>query len=397
MGASMKAFKIKENIYWVGGIDWDLRDFHGYTTERGSTYNSYLIIDEKVVLIDTVKHYLFDEMVSRISSIIEPEKIDYIIAQHVEMDHSGSLEKLLKLAPNAKIITSNFGEKGLKKHFPNISSYNVVKTGDTLSTGKFTLTFIMETMVHWPDNMGTYLNEEKILFSQDAFGQHVASFERFSKDFPKDILFEEAAKYYANIVLPYGGQLQKVLEQASKIDIDLICPSHGLIWDSYISEIVQKYNKWSKNEVDEKAVIIYDTMWESTKKLAYAVAEVFEELRIPFELLNLKVNNNSNIITKLIETKYIAVGSPTLNSNMLPTVGGFLTYLKGLAPKNRVGFAFGSYGWGGQSIGDVEKLLSSIGFKMLPSFSCNYIPQKEDIEKMKTQLKDGILSFKNSN
>ncbi len=390
----MKAFKIKDNIYWVGGIDWDLRDFHGYTTERGSTYNSYLIIDEKVVLIDTVKHYLFDEMIGRISSVINPEKIDYIIAQHVEMDHSGSLEKLLKLTPNAKIITSSFGEKGLQKHFPGISSYNVVKTGDTLNIGKYSLSFIMETMVHWPDNMGTYLKDEKILFSQDAFGQHLASYERFTKDFPKEILFEEAKKYYANIVLPYGGQVQKVMEMASKIEIDMICPSHGLIWNSYIDEIVSKYNKWSKNEVDERAVIIYDTMWESTKKLAYAIAEVFEELNIPFDLLNLKVNNNSNIITKLIEAKYIAVGSPTLNSNILPTVSGFLTYMKGLAPKNRVGFAFGSYGWGGQSIGDVDKILSSIGFKMLPSFSCNYIPKSEDIEKLKIQLKEAISQLK---
>lgn len=390
----MKAIKIKDNIYWVGGIDWDLRDFHGYTTERGSTYNAYLIIDEKVVLIDTVKHYLFDEMLSRISSIIDPSKIDYIIAQHVEMDHSGSIEKLLSLAPNAKIITSNFGEKGLKKHFTSISSYNVVKNGETLCIGKYNLTFIMETMVHWPDNMGTYLNEEKIFFSQDAFGQHLASYERFASEFPKDILSEEAKKYYANIVLPYGGQVQKVLAEASKVDIDLICPSHGLIWDKYIDEIVTKYNKWSKYEVDEKALIIYDSMWDSTKKLAYSIAEVFDELNIPYELLNLKVNNNSNIITKLIDAKYIAIGSPTLNSGILPTVGSFLTYLKGLAPKNRIGFAFGSYGWGGQSVPELEKILISMGFTIIPSFSCNYIPDDEAINKLKLHLKNYLNPLK---
>ncbi|MFN3411785.1 MAG: FprA family A-type flavoprotein [Exilispira sp.] len=390
----MKAFKIKDNIYWVGAIDWDLRDFHGYTTERGSTYNSYLIIDEKIVLVDTVKHYLFEEMLGRISSIIDPSKIDYIIAQHVEMDHSGSLEKLIKIAPNAKIITSSFGEKGLKKHFSSINLYNVVKNEEILNTGKYNLTFIMETMVHWPDNMGTYLKEEKIFFSQDAFGQHLASFERFAKDFGKDILFEEAKKYYANIVLPYGGQVQKVLKQASKLDIQIICPSHGLIWNDYIDEIVAKYDKWSRYEVDEKAVIIYDTMWESTKKLAYAVAEVFEDLDIGYELLNLKVNNNSNIITKLIDARYIAIGSPTLNSGILPTVGSFLTYLKGLAPKNRIGFAFGSYGWGGQSVPELEKILSTMGFNMIPSFSCNYIPLAEDIIKLKQQLKNSLISLK---
>ncbi len=390
----MKAFKIKDNIYWVGGIDWDLRDFHGYTTERGSTYNSYLIVDEKITLVDTVKYYLFDEMVSRISSVIDISRVDYIIAQHVEMDHSGGLTKLLKLAPNAQIITSNFGEKGLRKHFPEILTYKVVKNGETLSTGKYNLKFIMETMVHWPDNMGTYLENEKILFSQDAFGQHIASYERFAKDFPKEILFEEAKKYYANIVLPYGGQVQKVLKEASKLEIEMICPSHGIIWDRYIDEIVKKYDYWSSSEVEERAVIIYDTMWGSTKKLAYAVAEVFEELQIPFELLNLKVNNNSSVMTKLTEAKYIAVGSPTLNSNILPTVGGFLTYLKGLAPKNRIGFAFGSYGWGGQSIGEVEKILSSMEFKMLPSFSCNYIPTDEEIIRMQNQIKQYILNSK---
>jgi len=392
----MKAFKIKENIYWVGGIDWDLRDFHGYTTERGSTYNSYLIVDKKVVLVDTVKHYLSDEMVERIKSVIDPSKIDYIIAQHVEMDHSGSLEKIISLAPTATIITSPFGEKGLRQHFPSIKSYKVVKNLETLSTGKYTLTFILENMVHWPDNMGTYIREENLLFSQDAFGQHIASYQRFASEYPEGILFEEAKKYYANIVLPYGNQVKKVLEQAKPLKIEMIAPSHGLIFDKYIDKIFELYTKWAENRTDEKAVIIYDTMWESTKKLAHAVSVVFESLDIPYELCNLKVTNFSNCITRLIDSKYIAIGSPTLNSSIYPSVAGFLNYMSGLCPKNRVGFAFGSYGWGGQSIPKVEEILKQLNFDVIPSFSCQYIPFEDSLDKLKKNLADEILKRKGS-
>lgn len=382
----MKAVKIKEGIYWVGGIDWDLRNFHGYLTQRGSTYNAYLIIDEKITLVDNVKYYLFNEMIERISSIIDPEKIDYIIQNHVEMDHSSSLPMLKAICPKAKIFTSPNGEKGLKLHYRKDWEYHAVKHGENISLGKRSITFVHTPMVHWPDNMLSYCPEEKILFSNDAFGQHIASSERFDDEYPINIILEEARKYYANIVLPYGKQVQKVLEAAGGLDFDTICPSHGLIWRKHLKDIITEYHKWATNEAEEKALIIYDTMWKSTEKMAAAIREAFEALDIPVHMANLQYNHISDIMTELITAKYVCIGSPTLNNNILPTVAAFLTYMKGLAPKDRIGLAFGSYGWGGQSVGIVEDILKECSFNLLPSFKVQYIPSAEQLNDITQQL-----------
>jgi len=386
----MKAVKLKENIYWVGGIDWDIRSFHGYLTPRGTTYNAYLIIDDKVTLIDTVKHYLFDEMLSRISSIIDPAQIDYVVSNHVEMDHSGALPRIMEVAPKAEIITSPNGEKGLKAHYQGDWEYTVVKSGDNLNLGNKNLTFVQTPMVHWPDNMVTYLIEEKILFSNDAFGQHIATSERFDDQIGLDILLEEAGKYYANIVLPYGSQVQKALETVSTLDIEIIAPSHGIIWRSQIPSILKEYHKWSSNETDNKAVIVYDTMWGSTEKMAYAVENAFEAKGINTRMLNLKVNDISEVMTEVLTAKYICVGSPTLNNNMLPTVAAFLTYLKGLAPKNRIGLAFGSFGWGGQSVSQVEEVLKGAGFELMEQVKLPYIPGKDLLEQITRKIEEGL-------
>jgi len=387
----MKAHEIKKGIYWVGGIDWKLRNFHGYSTERGSTYNAYLIIDEKITLVDTVKHYLYDEMLARIKSIIDPAKIDYVVCNHVEMDHSGSLPFILKEASNATVIISPLGEKGIKKHFTIDVPLKVIETGETVSIGKRSLQFITTQMVHWPDSMATYIAEEKLLLPNDAFGQHIASDERFDDEIDHDILMHEATKYYANIVLSYGKQVQKFLQAASSLDIDMIAPSHGLIYRTHINEIVGLYDTWSKNECEEKAIIIYDTMWESTEKMACALRDLFEELNIQCELKNLSVEHISDVITSLISAKYICVGSPTLNNEMLPTVAGFLTYLKGLAPKNRIGIAFGSYGWGGQSVQKIEEILEASKFDIpVRGLRIQYIPQEKDLQEFKEKVKTAL-------
>lgn len=385
----MNPRQLSENVFWTGGIDWNLRDFHGYTTNRGSSYNSYLVKDEKIVLIDTVKHYLFDEMLSRISKIAEPSKIDYIISNHVEMDHSGSIPKLLEIAKNAVVITSPMGEKGLRSHFGDIPM-KVVKTGDTFSSGKMEFTFVQTPMVHWPDNMVTYLKNEKILFSNDAFGQHIASTERTDQEYPLEIAIEEAKKYYANIVLPYSEQVKKAMEALKGLEIEMIAPSHGIAWKSRISEILKHYEKWSSGITSGKALIIYDTMWDSTKKMAYAVMSGFEEAGIPSEIVSVKNTDISDIMTKIMESEYVCVGSPTLNRNMLPTVSAFLTYMKGLSPKKRKGLAFGSYGWGGESISQVEGALKEAGFEMLESIKMQYIPGKEDLEGIKNKIKGAV-------
>lgn len=386
----MKAIPITDNIYWVGGIDWDIRTFHGYRTPRGTTYNAYLIIDEKITLVDTVKHYLFDEMVSRISDIIDPAKIDYVISNHVEMDHSGGLPRIMELAPNAKIFTSPNGEKGLKAHYKENWDFTIVKSGETLSLGKRSLTFVHTPMVHWPDNMVSYMPEEKILFSNDAFGQHIASAERFDDQIPLDIILEEASAYYANIVLPYGGNVQKAQQSLSGLDIKVIAPSHGIVWRSNIENIIKEYQKWSSNETDNKAVIVYDSMWHSTEKIAYAIQEGFENKGVTTKMMNLQTNDISAIMTQVLSAKYICVGSPTLNNNMLPTVAAFLCYLKGLAPKKRIGLAFGSYGWGGQSVGQVEESLKSCGFELMDQVRIQYIPDAGQLRDVSKKIEEVI-------
>ncbi len=380
----MKNVELKPGIYWVGGIDWNLRDFHGYMTPRGSTYNAYLIVDEKIVLVDTVKHYMFHEMLERIQAIIDPSKIDIIVSNHVEMDHSGSIPKLLVYCPDAKVITSVQGEKGLKRHFKADWDFQVAKSGDTINIGKRNLHFVHVPMVHWPDSMVTYIPEDKILLSNDAFGQHIATSERFDNQIDWGIVKEEAAKYYANIVLPYGVQVTKALEVLSSLEIDIIAPSHGIIWKDRIPEILVEYQKWSSHEPEEKAVVVYDTMWHSTERMASKIAEGLEEEGISVKVYNLKISDISDIMTHVLTSKYVIIGSPTLNNGYMPTVGAFLTYVKGLKPKRKIGFAFGSYGWSGQAPGLIEDEMKNIGWEVpFEKIRINYIPDSEELEDVK--------------
>lgn len=378
----MKAVSMKEGIYWVGGIDWNLRSFHGYSTQRGSTYNAYLIVDEKITLIDTVKGYLADEMISRISSIIDPSSIDYIVSNHVEMDHSGALPRMMEIAKNATIITCASGEKGLRAHYKKDWSFKVVKSGDKLELGKRSLEFLLTPMVHWPDNMVCYMPQEKILFSNDSFGQHLASSERFDDEYPIDIVMEEARKYYANIVLPYGMQVQKELEAAKGLDIGMIATSHGIIWRKHIPEIVSLYADWASNRTSKKAVIVYDSMWKSTEAMASRIKSAFEEKGYVIRFLHLEHNHISDVMTEIMDAEYICVGSPTLNNNMLPTVAAFLAYMKGLAPKGRKAIAFGSFGWGGQSIGLVKSELELAGCDVVAEIKQQFVPSTDELDNI---------------
>ncbi|HBE01458.1 MAG TPA: MBL fold metallo-hydrolase [Spirochaetia bacterium] len=388
----MLPVKLRENVYWTGGIDWDLRNFHGYLTQRGSTYNSYLIIDEKITLIDTVKHYLADEMLARISKIIDPSRIDIIISNHVEMDHSGSIPAVKKIAPRAKIYTSApQGEKGLFRHFREKWEFIPVKTGDTLSIGSRTLAFIQAPMVHWPDNMAVYSSFDNILFSNDAFGQHYASSERFDDECPNDILMHEAKKYYANIVMPYGAQVQKVLEALKGIAPDMVAPSHGIVWRKNFTALLESYKKWSLYQNRKYACIVYDTMWHTTAKIAQVLEAAFAEKNIPVKMFNLQNTHISDIITEVLEAEYICLGSPTLNKNILPTMAAFLAYLKGLAPKNKKSLIFGSWGWGGESLKILEAAVQDCGFTVLGEpIGCQYIPDQEELSVMKEKILKSI-------
>ncbi|MDR0434818.1 MAG: FprA family A-type flavoprotein [Gracilibacteraceae bacterium] len=386
----MKPVKVADNIWWVGAVDWDTRNFHGYSTLRGSTYNAYLVIDDKITLIDTVKASFYDEMTARISEIIDPAKIDVLISNHVEMDHSGALPLLMEKLPRAVIYTSAAGEKGLRLHYKKDWNFQVVKTGDVLNTGRRSFTFVNAPMVHWPDNMLTYCPEEKILFSNDAFGEHLASAERFADEAPLGIVEEEAAKYYANIVMPYGAQTQKALAAAAGLDIRIIAPSHGLIWRRDIKTVMDWYNKWSSDQPENRAIVVYDSMWHSTETMALRVGDALEHAGVPAKMCNLKTTHISDIMTAVLISKFVFVGSPTLNNGIMPTVSQFLTYLAGLAPKNRIGFAFGSYGWGGQSVGIVERIMREAGVEMLDSVRIQYVPTEEQLRSLSEHVAQGV-------
>ncbi len=386
----MNTKKLKEGIYWVGGIDWNIRNFHGYLTQSGTTYNAYLIIDEKITLIDTVKPGFENEMLARISNIIDPSKIDYIVSNHVEMDHSGALPKMMELAPNAKIITCPKGCAGLKLHYKKDWDFKVVKTGDSISIGKRTLQFILTPMVHWPDNMLTYIPEEKILFSNDAFGQHLATSVRFDDEYPLDIIMLEARKYYANIVLPYPKPVKNALEAAGNLDIEIIAPSHGIVWRQNVDKIIKKYHNWVSNKVSKKALIIYDTMWKSTEKIAKEIQTVFEDAGYAAPIFNLQFNHMSDIMTEVLTAEYVCIGSPTLNKNIMPSVAGFLTYFQGLAPKGRKGIVFGSYGWGDQSIPKISEFLINSGIEIIDTYKVKFIPGNEELAHIREQLAEKI-------
>jgi anaerobic nitric oxide reductase flavorubredoxin len=376
---------LKEGINWVGVVDWNIRDFHGYVTNRGSTYNAYLIRDDKIALVDTVKSTFSNELVEKISEITNLEKIDYIIVNHVEMDHSSSLPVITKLAKNAKIIASQRGKEALCEHYgADFERVETVKTGDELKLGKKTLQFLEAPMLHWPDSMFTYLVEDKILMPNDAFGQHIASSERFDDQVDENMLMEEARTYYANILMPFGPLITRKIQEVVKlgIPIDIIAPSHGIIWRKEPSKIINAYLNWSSGTSKQKAVIVFDTMWGSTDKIARAIADGMVNQGIEVKILKLRATDRTDVVTEILEAKAVLVGSPTLNNQMFPTLSSFLTYITGLRPKGKLWGFFGSYGWGGGAVKDMVETAKKAGFEVYePSIEVKYVPDKEDIKK----------------
>lgn len=379
----MEATKIKDGVYWVGAIDWDLRLFHGYSTPLGTTYNAYIIIDEKITLIDNVKEKYTNEMIKRISSIVDPSKIDIVISNHGEPDHSGSLPSLLKLAPKAKVYSAfPNGVKILNAHYGDLPIVPV-KSGDSISIGKRTLKFIHAPMVHWPDNMVTYCPEDKILFSNDIFGQHIATSKRFDDEVDLNLALNEAKKYYANIVLPYTNQANKISDAVKGLDFNIIANSHGIIWRSHISEILQLYEDIISVKKKEKAVVVFDSMWGNTEAMAKTITEAFRETGVEVYYTNILLAHESDLIVQMMDSKYIAVGSSTLNNGLLPPIASLLCYMKGLQPKGLKYIAFGSYGWGGQSIGLIEKEFKEMDFEpLLPPVKFQYKPKPEELQKL---------------
>jgi flavorubredoxin len=378
------AVKVSEHVYWVGAIDWTIRDFHGYTTPHGSTYNAYLIMADEITLIDTVKKPFMDEMLSRIKSIVDPSKIKYIISNHSEMDHSGCLIEVIDLIKPKKVFASGMGTKTLKELFHDQREITAVKDGETLSLGNMELTFMETRMIHWPDSMFTYLAKDQLLFSQDAFGMHWATQERFADELPTAALEYEAATYYANIVLPYSPIVLKALDKvaASGMKIKIIAPDHGPIWRKDLGVIIELYKKWALQKPTAKAVVVYGTMWHSTEKMARAISESLAGAGIQVKLLSMNETHRSEVVYEVLNAGALIVGSPTLNNNILPQMADVMTYLKGLKPVNLIGAAFGSYGWSGESVKDLEGLLRAMKVEIAAeAVSVKNVPDSGVLEK----------------
>ncbi len=380
----MQSIEIKNNIFWVGAVDWDVRDFHGYSTPDGSTYNAFLLKDEKTVLFDTVKKGFKEDHLKHLSQVIDPEQIDYIVVNHVEMDHTGCLPEIMEIARPEKLICSSQGKKALLAHFHREDwPYEVVKTGDEISTGTKTIKFIETRMLHWPDSMFSYIPEEKLLISQDAFGQHWATGERFNDQVNASELRYQAAKYYANILLPYSSMVERLLSeiQAMGLEFDMIAPDHGLIWRSNAEQVVDWYSEWCKQTPCKKALVVFDSMWRSTEMMAKSVADGLMAEGVSVRVLNLDVSHRADVMTELLDAKAVLLGSSTLNNGMLPRMADVLAYMKGLRPQGKIGAAFGSYGWGGEAVRLLNSAMEEMKIEVVdPGVRVNYVPTDEDLK-----------------
>jgi flavorubredoxin len=378
----MRPVEIAKGIYDVGVIDWNIRDFHGYSTYRGTSYNAFLIVDEKIALIDTVKKNYSDQLIDNISKIIDPKKIDLVISNHTEMDHSGGLPRVMhRIGEDKPLYCSKMGAKNLARHFDQKWNYHALGTGETLSLGNRTLTFLETRMVHWPDSMFTYLKEDKILFSSDGFGQHYAGHERFDDQIGDDIMLH-AKKYYANILLLYSPLILKLLDEVSRmgLEIDMICPDHGIIWRQNPGRIIDAYAKWARQDPEKKAVVVYDTMWHSTEAMADEIAAGIADEGVSVRPIHIRSSHRSEIMTEVLDAAAVVVGSPTLNNQLFPTVSDFLVYMKGLKPVNKIGAAFGSYGWSGEAVKLINEELEAMKFDVIdPGIRIQYVPEKEGL------------------
>jgi flavorubredoxin len=362
-----KAVKLTDRVYWVGAIDWTIRDFHGYTTKRGSTYNAYLILADKITLIDTVKAPFKDELLARIASVVNPEYIDVIVSNHSEMDHSGCLGEIIDLIKPEKVYASAMGVKTLKELFHFNTAITPVKDGETVSLGNRNLSFMETRMLHWPDSMISYLCEEEILFSQDAFGMHLATAERFADEIDPSILQYEGATYFANILLPYANLVAKLAERlaASGWTFRMVAPDHGPVWRKDISSIVAGYSRWAARKPKMQAVVVYGTMWHSTEEMARHIGEGLASEGAIVKLMSMDAFHRSDVAYEILDAGALVVGTSTLNNNMLPGMADILTYLKGLRPANLIGASFGSYGWSGEGAGQIMEVLKEMKIEMV--------------------------------
>jgi len=384
----MKAVELKKDVYWVGALDWAVRDFHGYETPRGTSYNNYLVLDDEITLIDTVKYDFAEITIKNIMAVVDPAKIKNVIINHIENDHVTSLDRIMAYAPDATIYITEKGRRGLERFF-DLAQWKVktVKSGDTLCTGKKTFRFIETPMLHWPDSMVTYLHDDKILFTQDAFGQHIASSGRFDDEFVaeySDADLEDAViEYYANILMPFGQMIKlKIAEiENSGLEVDIVAPDHGVIWRKDPGKVFKMYLDMANGKADLSVVVIYDTMWQSTEKMIVPITEGIRDEGVGVKIIKLRATPTSIAIKEFWKARGALVGSPTLNNITYPSVAEFLTHLRGLRPKHRLVGAFGSYGWGGGAVKEIYEDFKRMGLDTVePGIQLLYKPSIKDEE-----------------
>jgi flavorubredoxin len=393
MVIEMMATELAPGVHWVGAIDWNLREYHGYTLP-GTTYNAYLVRGEKTALIDGAYHGFEGEVLGRVGSVCDPGEIDFLVVNHIEMDHSGTLPAFVRRMPDIPIYCTERARAGLARHYDTTGwNIRVVKTGDTLDLGGKTLTFLEAPMLHWPDSMFTYLAEDAILFPNDAFGQHVASAARFDDQLGRDAAMAHAKKFFANLIVPLAPKVLKKLDEVGSlgIDIKMIAPSHGVIWRSHAGDILGAYADWSRGVAKDKVTIVYDTMHGSTAMMAKAIAEGVMAGGADVRVCLLRDGryegtHRSDVVTEVLDSKAVLVGSPTLQDEVLPTVAGFLSYLRGLAPgrlgAKKIGCAFGSHGGMGGAFAQAEEALKAAGIEVIDGgFQVNYRPDDDELAR----------------
>ncbi|MGD0486230.1 MAG: FprA family A-type flavoprotein [Syntrophorhabdales bacterium] len=385
----MKAIEVRNKIYWVGAVDWAIRDFHGYETPRGTSYNNYLVLDEEPTLVDTVKHDFADVTLKNIREIIDPGAIRHVIINHIENDHATSVDRVMAVCPGATLYMTERGRKGLARFF-DLSGWRIrtVKTGDTLKTGEKTLLFLETPMLHWPDSMVSYVQEDKVLFSQDAFGQHIASSAHFDDEFIACASLAEledaVIDYYANILMPFGPLIKAKIAEVAKLGLDLqvIAPDHGIIWRQDPEKIVRMYLDMAEGKATQSVAIIYDTMWRSTEHMTQPIVRGIKDAGLECKVIKLRATPINVAIKEFWKARGTLIGSPTLNNIPFPTIVQFLTYLRGLRARNRIVGAYGSFGWSGGAIREVYETIRQIGLEAYePGVEVMYRPAPEDEQK----------------
>jgi len=378
--------ELSKGVYWVGVVDWALRQFHGHelSTHRGSSYNAYLIVDEKVVLVDTVWGPFQEQLIDNIRKIVDPSKIDIMVANHAEVDHSGALPAVMRQAPNATVVVSKRGGESVPGHFHEPWNFKTVQTGDKINIGKHDLVFVEAPMLHWPDSMFTYLTGKNILMPNDAFGQHYATAFRFNDEVNQEELYEEALKYYANILTPFSGLVLKKIEEllALHLPVDMIAPSHGVVWRQDPLQIVKKYQEWAAQVPENNAVILYDTMWDGTRRMAEAIGDGLATEGVPYQIFHMAVSDRNDVVTEIFKAKAVIIGSPTFNQGVLPTLSPILEYLRGLRFRNKIGAAFGAYGWSGEAVKIIGEHLERCGISIVSEgILAKWQPGGEDLAR----------------